>query len=167
MKPKAIRNSGNVWAWVPVMLLGSLLSGLGVMTYLALDDPHFALESNYYDKAVHWDRARAAARESNATGFSLELAPLLEASGVTEVSLTLRDRDGKPVQGAAVELEAFPNAYASRVARLSLREVAAGKYTAELRGAVLGLWELRVSATSGTAHFQQVLRRDLSKRGAV
>ncbi len=167
MKTTSIRSSGALWAWLPVLLLGSMLAGLGTLTYIAVDDPHFALEPNYYDKAVHWDQARAAERRSDQTGLSVELAPLLASRGVAEVRLELRDRAGQPVPGASVSIEAFPNAYANHVERLTLREVGAGQYVAELRGAVVGLWELRVTALRGAERFHQVLRRDVGKRGAA
>lgn len=167
MKTESIRASGTFWAWVPALLLGSMLSGLGTLAYIALDDPHFALEPNYYDKAVHWDSARAAAQRSRETGFSVELAPLVEHGGVVSIVLELRDRQQHPVAGAELLLEAFPNAYASRVERLRLREVSPGTYAGELRGAVPGLWELRLTATSATTHFEQVVRSDVSKGGAA
>lgn len=167
MNAPSTKSSRHFWAWVPVLLLGSMLAGLGVLTAIAVDDPHFALEPNYYDKAVRWDEARAAARRSSETGLTIELAPLLESSGVAEIQLELRDRDDQLVPGALVEVEAFPNAYASRIERVTLREVAPGRYTGELRRAVHGLWELRVRATSGDARFQQVLRRDMAKRSAA
>ena len=167
MKSESTRNSGSMWAYLPALLLGSMLAGLAVLTYIAVDDPHFALEPNYYDKAVHWDRGRAEARRSRETGFSVELAPLVEHQGVATVELTLRDRASQPVAGANLMVEAFPNAYATRVERVRLREVSPGKYVGELRRAVPGLWELRLNARAGNADFQQIVRRDVTKRGAA
>lgn len=167
MNSETNQAAGRRWAWAPVLLLGSMLSGLATLTYIAVDDPHFALEPNYYDKAVHWDQARTAAQQSHQTGFRAELAPLLESGGVAELRLQLRDRNGAPVVGATVAVEAFPNAYAARVARTTLREVAPGTYAAQLHGAAPGLWELRLSATSASRHFQQIFRRDITKRGAA
>ncbi len=167
MKTTSIRSSGALWAWLPVLLLGSMLAGLGTLTYIAVDDPHFALEPNYYDKAVHWDQARDAARRSREAGFHVELGPLVERGGVATLELSLRDRTNQPVSGASVTVEAFPNAYATRVERLRLREVSPGKYVGELRRAVPGLWELRLSARAAAQRFQQVLRRDVSDGGAA
>jgi nitrogen fixation protein FixH len=146
-------------------LLGIMLLGLGSMAYIAADDPGFALEPNYYDKAVHWDRAQAEARASRALGYRLEpTGPLtVTADGRIELRLSLVDRHGRAVAGAEVTAEAFANASASRVQRVVLREVSAGTYQTELRQGSPGLWELRVAVTRGAARYQQILRRDVTK----
>lgn len=163
------KSSGRFWAWVPAGLLGSMLLGLGTLAYIAIDDPSFALEPNYYDKAVHWDRAQAEARASQALGYRLELGgPLLRAAdGSVEVELTLVDRAGAAVTGADVQVDMFANANAKRIERLSLREVAPGRYRATLRDATLGLWELRCAASQGGQRYQQTLRHDIGKGSAA
>jgi hypothetical protein len=167
---KNIANSSNssLWAWVPVGLLGAMFLGLGTLTYIAVSDPHFALEPDYYDKAVHWDRAQALARESAATGLKVMVDPLVRSSdGSVALRLSLSDRDARPVVGANVAVEAFPNAFASHVERPALSEVAPGVYVGRLPRAVLGVWELRLTATSGALRFRQVLRQDVTKGDAA
>ncbi len=163
------RGAGHFWAWLPAGLLGSMLLGLGSLAYVAIDDPGFALEPNYYDKAVHWDRSQAEARASQALGYRLELGqPLrLSASGSVEVELSLVDRAGAPLSGAEIRVEAFANSAASQVELLLLSEVAPGRYRASLRHGARGLWELRCSVRRGGELYQQVLRRDIAKGGAA
>lgn len=161
-------NSGRFWAWVPALLLGSMLLGLGSAAYIAIDDPHFALEPDYYDKAVHWDRGRAEARQSEELGLRLSLAPLnVNASGTIELRLSVADRGDGALSGAEVAIEAFPNAYASKIQQVSLREVAPGVYAGELSRAVSGLWELRVSVKHAGARYREALRREAHKAGAA
>ena len=38
----------RVWPWVPAGLLGAMLIGLGTMATIAIRDPGFALERDYY-----------------------------------------------------------------------------------------------------------------------
>lgn len=161
--------SGAVWAWVPALLLGSMLVGLGVLAHIAIDDPHFALEPNYYDKAVHWDRTQSQARESEALGLELTLTqPLaLAPDGTLEVELRVTNRERASLSAALVELEAFPNAYASRIERVTLSETSPGVYRARLKGRDPGLWELRFSIAKGGLRFQQSLRRDVAKGHAA
>jgi hypothetical protein len=151
------------------MILGGMFAGLGTMTYLALDDPGFALESNYYDKAVHWDRSQAEAEASRELGLTVSVARALKltASGHIDLELQVTDRGGAAYGGADVLVEAFANAHAAHVEQLRLREAAAGAYTARIVGGARGLWELRVSVVRGRERFQQVLRVDVSKGDAA
>jgi nitrogen fixation protein FixH len=146
-----------------------MLVGLGTLAYVAIDDPSFALEPDYYDKAVHWDETQAEARASEALGLKLELtAPLaVAAGGKVKVQLSVKDRRDLAFSGAEVTLEAFPNAYAGRTQRLSLTELAPGVYGGELSRGVPGLWELRIVVTQGGLHYGEVLRRDVAKGGAA
>jgi nitrogen fixation protein FixH len=146
-----------------------MLLGLGVLAYIAIDDPHFALEPDYYDKAVHWDRTQSEARDSAALGFELTLPATLalSADGSLEIELRVTDRNRAVLTAALVELEAFPNAYASRVERLTLREAAPGVYRGRLNGQARGLWELRFRVAKGSLHFYESVRRDVVKGDAV
>jgi nitrogen fixation protein FixH len=161
--------SGAVWAWVPALLLGTMLLGLGTLAVIATDDPHFALEPNYYDKAVHWDRTQRERRDSAALGLELTLTKALAqaADGTIEIELRVESRERAPLQSAAIELEAFPNAYASRIERVKLLETAPGVYRARLKGQARGLWELRFDIVKGPLRFQQSLRRDVGKGDAA
>lgn len=161
--------SGTVWAWVPALLLGSMLLGLGTLAYIAIDDPHFALEPNYYDKAVHWDRAQSEARDGAALGLALTLTkPLaLAMDGTLEVEVRITDHERALLSPAVVQLEAFPNAYASRVEQVTLSEVSPGVYRARLRGHAHGLWELRFTVAKGNLRFHESIRRDVAKGDAA
>lgn len=156
------------WAWVPALLLGSMLLGLGTLAHIAIDDPHFALEPNYYDKAVHWDRARAEQSESRALGLRLSLTEIrVGADGSAEIELRALDARGMPFTSAAVEADAFPNAFATRRQQVSLREAGPGVYRGRLERAMPGVWELRVDVTRQAARYHEVLRPELRKAGAV
>ncbi|HEY6079671.1 MAG TPA: FixH family protein [Polyangiaceae bacterium] len=159
----------SLWAWVPALLLGCMFLGLGTMTYLATSDPHFALEPDYYDKAVHWDRSRAEEQASALTGLSLSLSrPLaLAPGGGVDVEVRVVDRQRSPFQGARLQLQAFPNAYAQHSQTLTLRETAPGVYAGRLSRGVLGLWELRFGLARDAVRFQKVLREDVVKGGAA
>jgi hypothetical protein len=118
---------------------------------------------------VHWDQSQQQARNSQALGLKLALsAPLvLSKTGKVTVQLSVTDRQALPVSGANVALDAFPNAYADRVQRLSLREVGPGLYVGELAPGVRGLWELRVVVQQAALRYTQVLRADVSKGDAA
>ncbi len=162
-------NAGWLWAWVPVALLSTMFIGLSSLAYIAIDDPTFALEPNYYDKAVHWNERQAQARESETLGFKLSLpGPLvISAGGKVKVELGVKDRGNVAVLGANVSLDAFPNAHADHVEQLTLRETSPGIYSGELSRGLRGLWELRVVVREGTRHYTEALRCDIAKGDAA
>ena len=166
---EATSKAGRFWAWLPAGLLGTMFVGLGTLAYIAIDDPSFALEPNYYDKAVHWDSSEAEARASNVLGLKLEFtSPLtVGANGSVNVQLGVKDRRELAFSGAQVQIEAFPNAYASHVEHILLRETAAGVYTGDLSRGVVGLWELRIVVKQGALRYGEVRRLDVVKGGAA
>jgi nitrogen fixation protein FixH len=152
---------GRFWAWLPALLLVSLLGTQLVVLQCVLADPGFALESDYYRKAVAWDEQRALQRQSQALGWQLRLETRAAAAG-THVRLWLGDAPGAAVQGARVRVSAFANARAAQRHELELTESQPGWYEADLRADAHGLWELRVEATRGAQHFRQVVRQSLA-----
>ena len=66
-------SGGRVWAWVPALLLGGLLGTQLTVLHYVLEDPSFALESDYYRKAVSWDAQRELERASAALGWQGEI----------------------------------------------------------------------------------------------
>lgn len=153
---------GRIWAWVPVLLLGGLLGTQLTVLHYVLDDPSFALESDYYRKAVSWDAQREAERASAALGWSARLEATPGAQS-TQLRVQLRDASGGALAGASVRVQAFANARAARQFELELRELAPGSYSGELPSAADGLWEFRVRATRGAARFAQIVRLSVER----
>ncbi|HXK19777.1 MAG TPA: FixH family protein, partial [Polyangiaceae bacterium] len=147
----------------------SMFFGIGTLAFIAIDDPNFALEPDYYRKALHWDRNQAQLRENDALGYELRLRePLvISAAGSVQVELELKSPAGAAISGATLEVEAFPNAFAGNVEHLVLREVAPGVYTGQIAHGLLGLWELRCAVSVGSAHYARALRTDVLKRSAA
>ncbi|MEO8900055.1 MAG: FixH family protein [Polyangiaceae bacterium] len=151
------------WALVPVALLVASTLGVGSMAVIAIRDPHFATEPDYYNKALHWDQTQAQAAENQRLGYVVELEPrvVVDAAGRAMLQLGLQDATRAPVRGAVVKAVAFANAFSGDLSALEFRELAPGVYAAPLTARHLGLWEFRVTATSGTEHITQTLRRDV------
>lgn len=152
------------WYW-PFLLVGLLASGVGVNLYFmscAISDPSFAVEPDYYAKAIAWDAHQAQARDNAELGWTLELAvaPADSGTGRARVVASLLDRDGLPVPGLTVGLEAFHNARASQVVRSELVETAEHAYEADVAVSRPGFWEFRVAATRGTEVFTAIVDQD-------
>lgn len=164
--PPPSAGSAGIWPYVPVALIATMLLGLGTLARIAVDDPHFALERDYYQKAVNWDRTRAEQRASESLGWTAELEVRAE-HGRVALTLTLLDAAGLPLRGANVEVEAFPNAFATEIASLRLEQSPDGRYRASLPRSHAGLWEFRFSARRAGESFVKTLRADVSGGGAT
>ena len=152
------------WYW-PFLLVGLLASGVGVNLYFmsrAVSDPSFAVEPDYYAKAIAWDAHQVRARDNAELGWTLALSVMAAdpGTGRARVVALLVDRDGLPVRGLTVGLEAFHNARASQVVTASLVETAEHAYAADVAVSRPGLWEFRVAAARGTEVFTAVVDQD-------
>jgi nitrogen fixation protein FixH len=133
------------WPLGIAAILGATVAANLVVMRVATDDPSFAVEPDYYRRAVGWDTTMAQARASAALGWRVtpEVAPLVSGAPAM-VTLAIVDRDGAPLTGAAVTVEALFNARANDRHAATLTEVAPGRYAAPLPLAWVGVWELRV-----------------------
>ena len=157
------------WAFVPVVLLVSSALGVGGMAVVAVRDPNFATESDYYQKALRWDQTQAQAAENQRLNYRLMLpsSVTVDRTGRATVEVKLLDQQGLPVQGAAISGEAFANAYSGDIHALTFSEHSPGVYAARLTARQRGVWIFRLTAQSGAAHFTADLRADLIPGGAA
>jgi len=151
---------GSYWAFVPAGLLVAMLAGLLTLAVIAADDPSFAVESDYYKKAVAWDGELQQRAENERLARRVSLATRASSKRTATLALSVIDSRGEPLKGADVELEAFPNARAGERQRVVFREGGPGAYAAELSLTHMGLWELRLTVTRGNDRTTHVLRVD-------
>ncbi len=139
MTTAAFSAEGRFWRWVPVLLLGTSLLGWSFMVFLALDDPGFSVEPDYYKKSARWDE-QARQRAANARlGWQVQV----HASGPETVELLVRGARNEPLTGARVQAEAFAVSRASERHAIQFQENTPGHYTAKLPSQRRGLWEFR------------------------
>lgn len=151
----------SLWFLMPIVLLGGLLSLLGTLVFVATNDDGFAIEPDYYLKAVRWDEAQRAREASAALGWDPTVRLLRQGTTVT-LQLTLDDARSARVTGAHISVEAFPNAHAGELHRVTLSETAPGVYQGTLESARAGLWEVRIEARgAGAERFLGVARVDV------
>lgn len=149
-------------AWWPIGITGVLATTVAANLWvmrIANDDPSFAIEPDYYQKAITWDSTLAQARQDSILGW--RLTPRLEvvaATGKTRISATLSDSLGMPISGAVVSVSALPVARASEVHAATLAAAGAGEYSGQLDAQRRGQWELRFDVRVGSARFTDVAR---------
>ncbi|HJL40864.1 MAG TPA: FixH family protein [Myxococcales bacterium LLY-WYZ-16_1] len=150
------------WPLIIVAFLALSVGANVALIYFASTDPSFAVEENYYEKAIHWDETAALRAASERLGWDVKLT-----SSPARLQIRLSDRSDEPVEGAWVEVKAFPNIRATQAVTGELRETRAGTY--ELEGSFLpaGIWEVRLKAERGDEVFVQTLRTEIfAPRGA-
>ncbi len=150
----------NRWALFPVGLLGILVSVQAVLFSLSRNDPSFAVEPEYYQKAVSWDKQV----EQRAHNARLGWQPAVEFTtkdGAPALQVTLTDATGAPVADAAVGAIAFPNARASAIQTPPFRQTTAGTYVAPLNVVIPGAWEVRLTASHADSTFTHTARLDV------
>ena len=148
--------NGRHW---PILVVALLTAGVSSNVYFlvrATGDPSFSVEPDYYAKAVAWDAHLAQLARNEALGWRAEIEA--DARGVV---VRVADREGRPVAGATVTLEAFPLARGNQIVRGALEETAAHAYRAALPFSRAGLWEFRLSILRGDDAFTAVLRQDV------
>jgi hypothetical protein len=157
---RADLGNGRFWALVPVLLLGLSSAGLLVMASIAGDDPGFALEQDYYARAVNFDQEQRQRGENERLGYHVRLDCAPGRQG-TELVVAVTDRTGAKLEGAAVSVEAFANARAGDIRRMTFVERQNGTYAALLGAARPGIWEFRFVVERDGDRFTQMLRDEL------
>ncbi len=147
----------NRWALFPVGLLGILVAVQAVLFSLARNDPSFAVESEYYQKAVGWDQELDQRALNTQLGW-LTSVKLTLAPATANLLVTLTDAESSPIVGAATKVTAFPNARASQIQQVSLHETGPGVYVGPVQLVHLGEWEIRVTAEQGGKIYTNALR---------
>lgn len=145
--------------WIPLMIGGFLALSVVANTILvikATSDPAFAVEPNYYQKAVQFDRIKAEREASLALGWRATLKLTAEFAEVRLV-----DRIGAPVIGAQVTAEAFPKVRAQRFVKGTFEDQSDGTYRWNYDFPRSGLWEFRLTATRDAARFIETLTEDV------
>lgn len=160
--------SGKLWPWgLGLVLAITVLGNVWVMR-VAGSDPSFAIEPDYYRKAVDWDSTVAQSARNQALGWRLTAtlgAP--DASGGAILTARLHDATGTPLPGATVTVEATHNARASEVLAAELVAGDDGAYTASLPATRRGVWELRFAVERGDERFTATLRTDNTRGPAT
>ena len=153
----------------PLFIVGLLalqiLFGI-FFVWRATSDPSFAVEEDYYRKAVNWEETQAQRSRNQALGWSVDerLVPPPVLGGKPTLEVTLTDAEGQPISGATVEVETFHNVRASAVLRAVLVEREPGVYAAEMAMTRPGLWEIRTTVDHAGERFTHATKSHLDPR---
>lgn len=160
---------GAVWPWVIAGALALHVVASLVVVFFATSDPSYAVEEDYYQKAIDWDLKRAQDRTNEFLGWLLEfdVAPPERPGDQPRLEVTLADGEGNPLTGATVAVEAFHNSRSGDILRTVLAPAdEPGVYRATLPMRHNGRWELRFTVDQGGRQFTHSEMRHLVVEGS-
>lgn len=151
--------AGMAWPiGITAILATTIAANIWVMR-VANDDPAFAIEPDYYRKAVQFDSTMADERRARALGWGVSVSlDSVDARGQATLTVVMQDATAAPLAGAQVSAVARFNARANDSVTVTLREAAAGAYRTTLPIAHAGEWEVRVDARRDGARFSHQAR---------
>ncbi|HMN41095.1 MAG TPA: FixH family protein [Phycisphaerales bacterium] len=150
------RRSAWIWPTLLVSLIGLNVAIVGVTVYFAVSDTSVAAEPDYYAKALKYDDTIRLREQSGRLGWTAQPAVAWSDSGDTPAcTVTLADRDGRPISEAHVAVVAFAGVRSDIRQSLVLEPSprTPGEYRAPLRLDRAGLWRFRISVTRAGDEF--------------
>jgi len=154
---------GSLWPWIIAGALALHVVASLVVVFVATSNPSYAVEEDYYQKALHWNDKRAQDRTNEELGWILNLTvrPAETLGEEPTLEVHLADAGGEPIDGAVVAVETFHNARADDILRAGLDPVGEGVYRTTLPMRHNGRWELRFTVDQGGDHFTHTETRHL------
>ena len=154
---------GSLWPWIIAGALALHVIASLVVVFVATSNPSYAVEEDYYQKALHWNDKRAQDRTNEELGWILNLTvrPTATPGEQPTLEVHLADAGGEPVDGAVVAVETFHNTRADDILRARLDPVGEGVYRTTLPMRHNGRWELRFTVDHGQDHFTHTETRHL------
>lgn len=154
----------NRWAFVPVALLSAtVISGFLMVSLSMGDGGATAVEPDYYRKAAAWDEVKEQRTQNGYLNWVV--TPAIVASPQdpfkAQLELTVADKFAVNIASARVTVELFPLRDADRRCVVECREVAPGRYAAQIPLRISGQWEFRVRVESKDRVYTDCFRRML------
>lgn len=155
------------WVGLVLSLLGGQIAFVCVMVYMATTNGSFAIEPNYYQKGLHWDATAAQLRENDRLSWSvgIDVGDDVGTLGERIVTCTLRNKDELPLEGAIIDLVAFPHVRGQDRTLATLVAEDGGRYQTTLRFSRKGLWEFRGVVKRGPDTFTFTQQQDVYPPG--
>jgi len=158
----AERRAAFRWISFIVAILGTSVTVAMVMLYVSATDPSVGVEPDYYQQALHWDEHAAQRRVNAQLGWSIDLRENpADTIGQRELTLSLTDREGDPIEDATVGVVAFHNARAADRFAFPMLPAGDGLYTAVEPLKRAGRWEFRFTVVTPDSIFTEIMPADL------
>lgn len=177
----ATKGPRSAWPMLVVGLISINMVVVGITIYLATGRGAASVEPDYYHKATQWDQTAQRKAASDRLGWSMSLAVRAAPHSAAhasvgsaspepsqcELRLELHDAQAAPIEHAAVEVEAFHNAFSRERLYLKLAESAKGVYSVPALITRPGHWHFRIRADRGTQIFVHEFDQEITLTSAT
>ncbi len=153
-------NASKLWPAALVAVLGITVLANVAIYWTANHDTSFAVEPDYYQRAIDWDSTVARGQRSAALGWDTKVQLAPPEGGHATLSVTITNRDGLPLDSADVRAVLSHNAQGATVYSLRLLAAGPGLYAARVPSTAQGLWRLDLAATRGDDAFVERITVD-------
>jgi nitrogen fixation protein FixH len=162
-----MKRSGIGWPIGVVVTLAAVVVLNVWVAIIAGDDPSFAIEPDYYAKAIAWDSTMAQARRNDTLKW--RLAPswgVFSVDSGTTLKVRLTDSLGAPIRNANIAVSALYVGRAALAHTATLHGDGRDGYAVALPVDHAGRWELRFTVERGADRFTSIARLDASPQHA-
>lgn len=160
-------NAARWWPAVLAAVLAITVVANVALYWKANHDPSFAVEPDYYQRAVDWDSTVARRQRSAALGWRVTVRLAPPKSGRTTLGVGLSSADGVALDSLVVRAEASFNARGAEVFAVRLLPVGPGRYAAQIPSTEQGLWRVDLTAVRGADAFSGRFTVDNQTPGAL
>lgn len=129
----------------------------GVLIYQASTTWNGMATRDHYQKGLVYNNVLAAQSAQDALGWQARLATTAD-HGTVQLTLSLQDREGRPVTGAKVSGLLYRPVQEGMDQGFAMAESTTGGYQARLTVPLPGWWEARLLVTTPTGEFRYVER---------
>jgi len=138
--------------WYPYIFVAGFVLVLLVnltMAYFAVSTFSGLSTENAYEKGLAYNQALESARKQEEMGWTVNSTVDPEANHGTHITVSYRDRDGKPVEDLTVRVALVRPTAAGHDREVALARVAPGTYATLQEMPLPGVWDMTVSAHGG------------------
>lgn len=141
-----------VAAFAVVVAVNATMIWIGVKTWPGL------VTANSYDRGLQFNRVLEAAAAQAALGWQVEFSAQLESGRHGQLTASLRDRNGRPLEGASVAAHFMRPTSEGHDFTLNLAALGDGRYAAAFELPLPGLWDVRLEVLQGDQRWVQAKR---------
>lgn len=138
--------------WIPwaIVAFFAVVSAVnGTMIWLAARSFPGLVTEHPYDDGLAYNHVLAAAEAQARLGWAAEVEGRIVAGFTAELVARLVDRDGRPIDGAAVAARLERPAETASDLALALAPMGDGRYRAEVLLPQIGAWDVHLTAVRG------------------